>query len=798
MGIIFIAYFLSGALGLCYQILWARELSYIFGATVYGQALSISLFMGGLALGSYFGGKAASRTNSPLKYYALLEGGIGIFGFLGQFISDMCVPFNAMSSGAGVVICVFISAAFILPATTWMGMTFPILFQALNRTPARHEARESYVSFLYVANASGALCGILWCGFYSIERLGVHETFMISAGLNLLLMMWFLGKRFELAPLIARPPASDINMTPGGISPSLSLIFLAISGFNTMSFEVSWSRLLHFSFGSSTHSFSLILFAFIFGLTWGARWERKIIGLENLPSLKDRLATYQLTIMFGSILFLFFTMRLPLLLDGVLQWSEGKFFIFTLIELAILTLLLLPTAFPIGASFPLLCELYQGCDYRASKRLGTAYAFNTLGSILGAMLTGFVLIPLLGPIHSIWINLGCQVFMIVCLLYHHRSRLIRTYVIMGILCAFQLANVVKFNVTDLLRGTYTRYYADKDDQGMTIPYHLRNIHTYWVAREQREKVESGENTLVWMKHGIFSTVGVTENNNTRQLVLDGKTDASVGPFYLSDMPTQTLLALLPVWYAPEWNTALVIGLGSGVTASMISDFATHVDCVELEQKVFEAGRFFKNYNFEFWNQPHVHMHITDARRFIQRTPIKYDFISSEPSNLWMSGVSSLFSRDFFQRGASVLNEDGVFVQWIHTYKLSVHDFQTVVNTFSEVFPVIELWGSLNIADFFLVGLKNENTDWNADAFLKRLDSSRFASHIKAMHLDDPNKIKHFRLIDRHRFKDYIHKLHSNIHTDNHPVLEFSAARNMYTFEVRQIYDFLDQLPDDPG
>ena len=206
--------------------------------------------------------------------------------------------------------------------------------------------------------------------------------------------------------------------------------------------------------------------------------------------------------------------------------------------------------------------------------------------------------------------------------------------------------------------------------------------------------------LEYYKEGAAGTVSVRKVAGARSLAIDGKVDASNG----GDMLTQRLLGLLPTMLHAGPRDALVIGLGSGVTADAVlaSDEVRHLDVVEISPEVVEASAYFVRENHDVLRKPAVRLLVGDGRSHLRLSARQYDVIVSEPSNPWMAGVSALFTREFFEAARARLRSGGIFCQWSHTYEIADTDLQSIVATFASVFPDGTMW-LVGEGDLLLIG-----------------------------------------------------------------------------------------------
>jgi spermidine synthase len=210
-------------------------------------------------------------------------------------------------------------------------------------------------------------------------------------------------------------------------------------------------------------------------------------------------------------------------------------------------------------------------------------------------------------------------------------------------------------------------------------------------------------TLQYYKEGAAATVSVRLLTGTRALAIDGKVDASNA----GDMLTQRMLGLLPVLIHGKAHDVCIIGLGSGVTlgSALSSGSVEQADVVEISPEVVEASHFFDRENGGALSKPSVRLIVGDGRSHLLLTPKQYDVIVSEPSNPWMAGVASLFTRQFFEAARARLKPGGLLCQWAHTYDISPQDLQSIVGTFATVFPQGTLW-MIGGGDLLLIGARD--------------------------------------------------------------------------------------------
>lgn len=289
----------------------------------------------------------------------------------------------------------------------------------------------------------------------------------------------------------------------------------------------------------------------------------------------------------------------------------------------------------------------------------------------------------------------------------------------------------------------------------------------------REALTSISYTLFY-KEGLQATVFVSEcSDGSRALRIDGKADASTN---YNDLGTELLLGHLPMLLHPEPKTALVVGLGSGITLGAVMRYASleKVVAVEIEPAVLEADAYFARDNNNALDDSRLRMKVADARNYLLASTEQYDVITAEPSNPWLSGSSVLFTREQFELYRQRLSPDGIIAQWIHYYSMSPQDLKTVLNTFTSVFPHTTLWWTYS--DLLLIGSQQE-LRIDLQALTARLQQEEVRVDLERMGIKDSYDVLGHFLMDEQSVRSY--SAGAPLHTDNHPILEFSAPKNLY-------------------
>ncbi len=753
-----VLFFFSGACGLVYELLWMRLLTLTFGSTSQAVSAVLSAFMLGLAVGSWGGDRLAVRTNVPLgRLYAGLEAGIGILGFLSPlaFASVEAVYVAAargahFSEGALTALRFALSLAATLAPAALMGATVPVITRGV-RAPAEELSRA--LGRFYAANTLGAAVGAMSVGFALLPALGVGRSIALAAAGNLLIaaLAWSLpSARAATDP----PDAARVGAPAAHQTAAFAATFAC--GFAALGFEVIWTRLLSLTFGSSIYAFTIILSVFLAGIALGGfwyqrRWSRVSSPLALLGAVMVGVGASALAV--GLLIG-----WLPL--AYVAFFSLSRFFAaFQLAQIALAAALLIVPAALFGAALPAACRLIE--DRPGS--LGRLYAWNTCGAILGSALTGFALIPRIGlqasalalalivaagGLAALWSGLP-------------RRRRTRGVAAAAIALAGLLAAQSRWN-DQAMAGAFV--YAGNFDASRPLRAQWRD----WLAR-QRPVLFHEENS-----YGTVTVRGERAGGDMT-LVVNGKPDASGS---LGDMTTQILLAHIPALLHPNAKSGLVIGLGSGVTLGSLARYPLdRIDCAEIDPGVVSASRLFDDINGRPLDDPRVRLMRNDGRHQLLLSDTKYDLIVSEPSNPWISGVSNLFTSEFYELVRAHLAPGGVFCQWIHFYGLSPARYRSVLRTFQAVFPHATLWQSyLWAGDTLLVA--GDGPLIIDDARLREAFSRpAVAADLGRVGLRSPEDVAARFLMGERRLAAFAGP--GELNTDDRPIIELGAPRSLH-------------------
>jgi spermidine synthase len=559
--------------------------------------------------------------------------------------------------------------------TTLMGATLPVLTRYLSDSS---QAAAGEAGRAYAINTFGGVAGTLASGLWLIPAFGLRATTAVAVGLNLAIA--------AAALLLARgksgttEPALAAEASPR----RLALVVSALSGFSSLIYEVAWTRSLVLSLGSTVYAFTLILTAFILGLAAGSALSSRFLRRVTRP--EAALALIQALIGIAAIALFHALGDLPIRMAPTAgQYRDHYGDLLVAHAKLIAVFVFIPTLL-IGAVFPFTFRLASGSDRSVGRSVAAVYTWNTLGSIVGSLAASFVLVPMLGLATSI--RIAASINLLVAAGVMLASPLPRPAAVAPLLAAGVAWLIPAWDARVLASGAYL-YGKDYEDTARALHIDLK---TYLA----RESTILGE---YWDAYGL-TTVHRSEDGNL-SIRVNGKADASTGT---SDLPTQRFVGHLGMLHHPAPQRALVIGLGSGVTLGAVGCHPVRqVDCVEISPAGVRAAEYFASANGSILKDPRVRLVIGDGRNAVQFAKEPYDVIVSQPSNLWISGMANLFTRDFFAMASRHLSKGGIFCQWVQAYRLPLDDFQSILRTFFEVFPHGSLWEVFPGKDYIMIG-----------------------------------------------------------------------------------------------
>jgi spermidine synthase len=776
--ILLLCFFVSGACGLIYEIAWLRTLGLVFGNATFATSAVLAGFMAGLGLGALYFGKKMDQYGHPIRVYGFLEGGIGLYTLLTPLIWTLIGHIHTFVFQSFQVSSV--SSSLIIFAISFFGMFFPTFLMggtlpALSKYFVKESGQTANkVGTLYAFNTAGAMAGVALSGFFLIRIFGIWQSIFGTAFLNIFIFgICFYYSNSKAALKGVKPSRNSaqtsdlIQKVPTGGRFRFFLLFLfSLSGVTSMMYEVAWTRAFSIVLGSSTYAFSVMLTTFLFGIALGS-WFLSTLSKNVKPNLFMFSALQILTAVFVLSGFNQFD-EMPYYFIKLFTYAKGSVWAIEIGKFILCSFIMFFPTFFMGAMFTCFIHMYRRSD-DIGNEVGNAYFSNTIGTILGAALTGFVFIPLVG-IQKI-ILAGAAINVLIGLLSfvscrsHFRQKQLTAMGGLLILVVVSSLLIDPWNITIM-----TGQAAIQPQRGIGLS--KRNLFSTLNKRH-----------LLYYKEGASTTVSVQKIKDDISLSINGKVDASVG-----DAFTQLFVGHLPMLLHTQARKVLVIGLGSGMTAAAVASYPVRkIDVVELEEAVVEGSYFFTKLNRNVLKDKRVHLIINDGRNQVRASPETYDVIISEPSNPWIAGVANLFTREFYETLAARLAPQGIACQWIHLYALNTDDLRMVINTFSQTFPHMSLWTSSG-SDVMLVGSEHEIT----------IDFNFIQEQFKQPEIRDD-----FQLVGIRHAEGFFSNYWLNdsalrqiaqgaaMNTDNLPLLEFSAPLSLFHNTRKKNIKYLD-------
>ena len=692
----------SGCAALIYEVVWMQLLSLIVGSNAISMGVILGTFMGGMCLGSLLFSKFVPRSEHPLRVYALLELGIGVFGIIIPLVLPHVGGLYTAIGGNGmfgIIVRAIYCAIVLLVPTMMMGATLPAIARYVEATPTG----VSWLGFFYGGNIFGAVGGSLLAGYYLLRVFDMTTACFVAVAINAAVggLGLLLAKR---TPHVA--PAADAPTVDPVAAPGAKLVYLTIglSGMSALGAEVVWTRLLGLSLGQTTYTFSLILATFLFGLGIGSS-VGSFIGRSG--NARTALGWCQ---------------ALLILALGWAAWSVDQampywpinptltdsFATLFQVDLVKSLWMVLPGAILWGASFPLALAAVSREGQDPGRLVGTVYAANTVGAILGSLVASLWLIVTLGTQNGQRVLIAIAAVSALLLLATRVTAEGRVTLsprgagvgaLIAIVALWVGSTVIP--VPPLLVG-YGRFSAPR-----------YNDHGEWI----------------FVGEGLNSSMAVSKlYNGVLNYHNAGKVQASSEP---QDMRLQRMLGHLTTLVPKNPARVLVIACGAGVTAGAVSvdPMVTNQTIVEIEPLVPRTvAKIFGDANFHVVDNPKVHVEIDDARHYVLTTKEKFDAITSDPFDPWVKGAATLYSKEFFELAKDKLNPGGVVTVFVQLYESNLAAVKSEISTFLSVFKNGLVFANEYQGggyDVVLLGQK-EDTPIDVDAIEARLARPEYA------------------------------------------------------------------------
>jgi len=669
-------FFFSGLAALIYQVVWMRHLSLFFGSDVYAAAVTLSVFMGGLSLGSWLAERFVSRVKRPLLGYGLIEIAIGLYAFAFHALLRSFTPllesvYRTYFDSAPATYQftrIAIAALVLVPPTTLMGATLPLVVQSFVR---REGELGRFGGFFYAINTLGALAGTLLAAFALIPWIGIARTTFVAVATNLLIgtIVAVVGSRTKAGDspsASAAAPEEQSGYQHDPAAATVALFAIGLSGLAALALEVVWTRLLTLSFSGTVYSFSIMLASFLFGISAGSRMAS--LRIDRHPNPVRYFAFLELGLGF-FVAFLGIGAFLVPKLAGVLVWgltatARGNFAFGAITAQFLLgvLLILVPTML-LGATFPVAVRICTRRAGEAGAGTGRVYAANTCGAILGSLLAGFALIPAVGSRASLII----------------------------------LAALFALNGCLLLWQSAGRRLAKLRDPRVVLPLGATVAVSAAVLMLPRQTVanyslqQNSRPDLIYHGEGVAHSVDIVRAaNHDIIMMVDGNTEADTSFIQRRHF---ILKGHLPLLLHPAPRAVAVVGLGLGITlaATNRNPEVQSIDLIELTPEMPRAHAHLNEVTGGVLQSPKVHLRIDDGRNFLAMSDKQFDMITADPIHPRISGVGCLYTVDYYRALQRRLKPGGVVCQWMPMYNISRRSFDVAFRSFASVFANASFW-----------------------------------------------------------------------------------------------------------
>ncbi|MBI4848238.1 MAG: fused MFS/spermidine synthase [Nitrospirae bacterium] len=782
LGSIYLMFFLSGASALMYEVIWVRSLGLVFGGTHLAVTSVLSVFMAGLAIGSYTIGRYVDRVEKPLRLYGLLELGIAVFavvfaGLIKVYPSIYIFLAQGREDSHFYLSCirvVFAVLALIIP-TTLMGGTLPVLTRFV--TGDRRKL-GTQLSLLYGFNTLGAVAGTAAAGFYFLRFFSLSTTLTtaivinVFIGLSSLLLQKKSALLFRADENVSGRNGKDTApppMTENTLPFKLVLWGIGVSGFCALGYEILWTRILTIVVGASVYGFTTMLAAFLTGIALGSKAYGlfiKIFGAKEkgIGWSVSGFGVVQIIIGITALLVTFHIRHLPAdsieLRDYLGKMDLGLFGVMQWANLIIAFFYMLVPAFFMGLAFPLAGMVHGEYRKLTGSATGEVLAYNTAGAILGAVMSGFVLTFFFGIERSLQmltvINIGFGLIVIT-------SRV--RQLTWGI--AVYTAGVLFFMAvnTSALRMWDMKYFAI---------FRTNQTEAFRTKEMVREALDHTD--VLYYAEGVESTVSsIRIKGGVQTFLTNGRAEAST---HLADQQTQYTLGHLPMLLNKDPKKVLVVALGSGMTlgATLVHPSVEQVTLVEIEPKVTGVARTFEKYNHHALDNPKLRTIFNDGRNFLLTTKEKFDVITADPIHPWFRGAGYLYTSEYFKLASEHLREGGVMCQWLPIYELTVEDLKSVMRTFSGNFRYTVMWFDYN--DATLIG-SNSPIVLDEAELNRRIAVPEIADDLRRVMMYPAREFLNYFVMGTEGMKAFGED--GTINTDDNLYLEFSAPFSIGKF-----------------
>ena len=772
--LVYFATAITGFSALCGQVVWQKYLTILVGSEARSMSLVVAVFLFGLALGYWFFGKLTEKPRPRfrlLKIYGYIEWATAVYLLVFHFYYEL-LKIQSFHSPANIIFDLLIACSALFLPTFLMGASIPLLTAII---PDSSQEINRIHSRIYGWNTVGAFIGVLTAGFYLIPSFGFALTLIIAGGLNFFAALVFVGNRLK-GETLKREPAPSL---PTALSNRFFMIFVFFTGAVIISLEILFVRLLNVSIGAGVYNFPLILSLFVGGMGLGS------LSLSSKASSGYLLRQIILSVFFLGTVYAtapYWSIWLNHI-RVTLTSIPFNWYLFKLEIWIFLGVFIFPTAFFMGRLLPLSYSFLKKTKDNYGAVCGYLYFFNTLGTVFGAVVIGYLAFYFFNLNSLFKINLVALIVFIGYIAFREKKKFA------GV-CALALMVALFFLPQWNRRGHNFGYFRNR----VPATYHFQKL--FYLPVNSTGKVSflrDGPNSTVSilnfeLEKDKLDTVQKIEPKITGSysVIVNGKSDGN----FLNDLSTMVLLSSLGYLFAPEkpaLSTA-VIGLGTGVSAGILGKIkdVKEVVVLEISHAVISALKSLPFYSFDVMSNPKIQIIERDAFRHFMRTDKKFDLIVSEPPNPWVAGVENLFSREFYRLAREKLNKGGVLSQWLHVYSMDSKTFRMICNTVRREFPFTELY---RVGTGDVVILAGTSPFQYGKTMRERFFRPALASLHKSFGLLVPEDLHLIRILESERYTEAVFK-GFGVHTLTEPQLAYRADKAFFLGNSLSLFDIL--------
>lgn len=743
-------FFLSGFVSLIYEICWIRKSSLVFGSTIYATSSVISVFFGGLALGSFLAGKYIHRIKKPLFIYGIIEILVGVFALLSPllfFLFDSLFSQIYASILSSFVLLsltrLFFITLIILPSSILIGTTLPLFVHHFINKDSKI---AFFIPLLYSINTLGAVFGSVLCGFFLLKHLGINQSIILGSVINFIIGVIILTLKFaENDSVSTEEEAIDNKDQLLNHSKEISIaILFFITGFTMLSYEILWTRYLTLILHNTIYTYVLTLSVILTGI---------FLGSLIVFFVRDKIKIPLRLFIWSQILTGLIVQTILLLPYSFWKDVLDTEKIFSQIWIVSI-LFLLPSIFA-GISYPCVIRVVTHRFTIAGKRTGFMNSINTCGGIIGSLGMAFIILPFAGLQKSLYIVtfLSMCVGIMALLLFEKRKSIIPKIVFIGSTIFIWI--VIPFSFKTKLPADFLA------TKGSLIDY-KEGLNSTLAIVKSKEKIKTLEINRLWQ----------------------GQEEAT----------HQTMAAHIPMISHKNPEDILVLGIGIGQVAERFLYYPIkNLTCVDIEKELVPLIK--KHFHSQWVDDKRVTLVVDDGRNYVKHANKKYDIISIEIGQVFRPGLASFYSEDFYKSVKKKLSKGGVACQFVPLSFFELEEYKSLINTFIQIFPESVLW--FNSYEFIIVGYNGVKPVIDENRYNEVISIAKVHSDLDYFYWGGAdyklNTIKNFMgsiILGPKNLKKFTEN--ASVYIDNKPELEFNVASNQ-THSNEQLRNILNNL-----